>query len=280
MRVSLPVVCLAFLLSGFGSTPEATAAMNQHRTAFDVYFGLLPVAKATFAYRYDDRRYRIDLNGETVGIAGLVAPGEGRATSNGFIRKRGLLPVRHLVFAKEKHKRSSLVMRFKRGRVDKVSLRPRKDARTGPDYVEIKPHHLAQVLDPASTLFVMLPEGREPGGESVCDRVLKVYDGETRFDIRLTYKRTETVETGGFDGDAYVCSLRYVPVAGHEREHRNVEYMASNEGVEIWMAAMAGDRAFSPIRIEVPTWIGRFRVLPTEFAAQPSPVVERASASP
>ncbi len=52
--------------------------------------------------------------------------------------------------------------------------------------------------------------------------------------------------------------MRYVPIAGHRKNHRSVEYMSKNQDIDLWFAPMEGSRYLSPVRIEVGTWIGNF----------------------
>ena len=116
---------------------------------------------------------------------------------------------------------------------------------------------MAAVLDPASTMIVPMDGKDARDGKKVCDQRFPVFDGETRYDIRLRYKSVKPVKTKGYDGFAYVCQLRYVPVAGHKIDHRQVKEMAENKRMEIWLAPMQGVSVFTPIKIVVGTKYGR-----------------------
>ena len=102
-------------------------------------------------------------------------------------------------------------------------------------------------------------------GLKVCDHRFPVFDGETRYDIQLSYKTTSPVKTKGYDGYAYVCNMRYIPVAGHKKNHRTVKEMASNKNMDIWLAPMSGVSVFTPIQIRVGTKYGRFVAVPDYF---------------
>ena len=84
-----------------------------------------------------------------------------------------------------------------------------------------------------SSVIVPVAWERANDPRAVCDRLLNVYDGDTRYDIQLNYKSTKPIRTDGYRGYAYVCSLRYIPVAGHKKKQRNIEYMSKNEDIEI-----------------------------------------------
>ena len=246
----------------------ARSEMATHRTEFDVRFGILPIGKATFRISFDSEHYELGATAETVGLAEMVAPGEGEAASKGRITEDGLVADRHTVryYEERKDKTSTLEMDFDEGAVERVHLVPdKRKAKKGPKWVGIDKEQLRRVLDPASSIIIPVSASDAGNPKAVCNRQLPVYDGDTRFDIRLRYKATKTVSTEGYEGFAFVCQLRYVPVAGHQLGQRNVEYMRDNEEMEIWLAPMARSNIYTPIRIEVPTWVGKFTAIPRYF---------------
>jgi hypothetical protein len=99
----------------------------------------------------------------------------------------------------------------------------------------------------------------------VCNRTFNLYDGDARYDVALKYKSTRQIETEGYKGTAFVCQLRYIPISGHRRNEKNVEYMADNKDMEVWLAPVSGTPLFTPIRFDVPTWVGTVVAYPTYF---------------
>ena len=145
-----------------------------------------------------------------------------------------------------------------------VSAKKRK-IRAAPKYVPVEQIHMAAVLDPASTLIIPMSGDDAHDGTKVCGQRFPVFDGETRYDIQLRYVSVKPMKTSGYDGYAYVCQMRYIPVAGHKKGHRQVEEMAANKQMEIWLAPMQGVSVFTPIKIVIGTRYGRFSALPTYF---------------
>ena len=148
--------------------------------------------------------------------------------------------------------------------VEIISAKPRK-LKKAPKYVPVEPSHLAAVIDPASSMIVPMNGIDARSGRKVCNQRFPIYDGETRYDITLRFKSTKPIKTSGYDGYAYVCQMRYVPVAGHKKNHRSVQEMADNKNMEIWLAPMGGVSVFTPIKIVVGTKYGRFSATPTYF---------------
>ncbi|MGI9402238.1 MAG: DUF3108 domain-containing protein [Rhizobiaceae bacterium] len=270
-RVSLTKAGFGTLITlVFGSAEFAQAEPARHKTKWDVRFGIIPVGKATFDIEFDSESYSLGASGKTVGVADMIAPGKGSAKSQGLISGDRIVAIEHeAVFIekkKKKDKKSILEMEFEDGAVKKVSVEPKKrDWKKSKKWVRILEEQLVAVIDPASSIIVPVAPEKARNPRAVCNRNLNIYDGDTRFDIKLKYKYTKPITTDGYKGDAYVCQLRYVPVSGHKKNQRNIEYMSENKGMEIWLAPMERSNVFSPIRIEVPTWIGRFTALPEYF---------------
>ncbi len=259
-----------FVISMAQSTP-ALAAPQDHQTVFKVKFGGLTVGNVTFGVSVNGTDYKFTGNGKTQGLADWFAPGKAIIQSDGQLDGENLIAKKHYLSVTEDKKKAVLNMAFENGRVEKVSLVPdkRKKRQNPKKYEVIKPHHLNQVVDPASTLIVPvnLEDARDPN--AVCGRTLKVYDGETRFDMKLSYKRNQKISTKGYNGYAYVCKLKYVPVAGHKYKHENTKRMAANNDMEIWLAPIsAGNETqsvFTAIKINIPTWLGTFTAEPDYF---------------
>lgn len=256
-----------FTVAALVALPAAASAeMEHHTTKFDIRFGALPVGAAQFEISFDDKGYALNAKGKTVGVANLFAPGAGEVKSDGMLAVDKVIPAHNVVRLKEKKKNSTLEMAFDNGAVTEVTLTPdKRKKKRGRRWVPILPEQLQSVIDPASGVIIPVAAELASDPRAVCDRTMNIYDGDTRYDIALKYKFTKPVETDGYKGYAYVCQLRYIPVSGHKLKQRNIEYMTDNKDMEIWLAPMARSNIFTPIRIEVPTWIGKVTAISSYF---------------
>ena len=258
---------LAALMVAWFSIPAFSQVID-HETRFSVRFGGIEVAKAGFKIHYDEKVYKLTGSGKTTGLVEWFAPGKGNFESTGAIIENQLKPTKHSVFVKEQSKKpETLKMAFVDDRVSDVEYqtnKPRKK-RVAPKYVPVEASHMAAVIDPASTLIIPLTGVEARDGHVVCGRRFPVFDGESRYDIQLSYKSTKPIKTAGYNGHAYVCRMRYIPVAGHKKGHRDIKQLAENKGMEIWLAPMAGVSVFSPIQIVVSSKYGRVTALPEYF---------------
>ena len=122
------------------------------------------------------------------------------------------------------------------------------------DRVPLTAQSRQNVVDPVGAFVVAMDKPSDtPDGNRACNRVVHVFDGWKRFDIRLSYKETRN---GDGDGKVLVCAARYVPVAGHRTSDDDVSYMAGNHRLEIWLSPVPGTRYLVPSRILIGTKVG------------------------
>jgi hypothetical protein len=115
--------------------------------------------------------------------------------------------------------------------------------------------HLQNVVDPLSAV-VLLATPRDKTTE-VCNRRLPIFDGKQRYDLVLSYKRTKKVSTEeGYNGPAYVCKVKFLPIAGHKQGDPDNNYAARNDGMEVWMVPVSRTSLYVPYYIQIPTQAG------------------------
>ena len=153
-------------------------------------------------------------------------------------------------------------MTFTNDKVTNVSQDPPLKASS--DRVPLKPAHLENVLDPISAIMAM----SSPGSNSIdavnpCERHLSLFDGQQRFDLILSFKRKARLDNATGVKQAYVCAIRYVPIAGMKM-NTETKYMSSTDGIEIWFAPVAFANAFVPVNVVIPTWAGSAQITSTK----------------
>ena len=104
-----------------------------------------------------------------------------------------------------------------------------------------------------------------------CDRNVAVFDGHTRYNLRLGFKRLDTVKSDqGYEGRVVVCSAKFSPVAGYDPKHFLVTYLASQRDIEIWLAPIDGSRLLVPYRVSMPTPMGLGILQANKFVSLPA----------
>ena len=103
---------------------------------------------------------------------------------------------------------------------------------------------------------------RVPGNAEVlspdsCRTGAGIFDGRLRYDIKLDYKRMETVRAErGYHGPALVCAIYFTPVAGYIPIGPVIKYLATERRIEIAFVPIAGTRVLVPFRMTIPTPFG------------------------
>ena len=129
-----------------------------------------------------------------------------------------------------------------------------------PDRVEVRRNHKRNVIDPLSAAIMPVSSPQAAVGPEACRRTLPVFDGWTRYDVKLSFKETRNIRVGGYQGPVAVCAARWVPVAGHREGKDSVEYMRNNSNIETWMAPVGETKIAVPVRVQIGTQAGQLVV--------------------
>jgi len=199
--------------------------------------------------------YKMAAQGRFSLLAGLIYKATGTTTSNGTIANASPRPARYTLSFEDSKKRQRLRMTFAGGTVTDVTIDPPK--RHGRD-VPVKAEQLKNVLDPLTAAFLSVRSDAPAGDVSVCDQTIRVFDGRQRFDLQLSPKRSEALDSApkGLPERAAVCRVRYKPISGYRPDHPGVQYMMETDEVEAWLVPVPGTDFYIPYKILVPTTWG------------------------
>ena len=148
-------------------------------------------------------------------------------------------------------------MGFAGDSVSNISIVPPQPAQPGT--VAVRVPHLKGVLDPLSAVMSL----SRSDGANPCGRRLAVFDGKQRFDLMLSFRRQERISENrpsGQPGVAFVCRVKYVPVAGH-RASEETRAMAAANDIEISLRPVPSANLFVPHEITIPTGAGTARLI-------------------
>jgi hypothetical protein len=139
--------------------------------------------------------------------------------------------------------------------------------------------HRQNIVDPLSAWLI--PAGESGGTREACERTLPIFDGQRRYDLKLTFKRMDTVKTEkGYSGPVAVCALAFQPVAGHRASSSLVKFLSQGRDIELTLAPVAGAHVVAPIRLSIAHMLGNLVVQANEFQVQPAARADLGAASP
>jgi hypothetical protein len=212
--------------------------------------------RLTTTFNGDD--YEMRGEGRFSILEGLVYRWTGSSASRGKVTGDGPTPSMYAMSYDGGDKRGQLRMTFTGGAVAEVSMVPRK--KPNPHVIPVTASQLVGVLDPMTGAFLMAQSSNPNGDLKVCDQTIPVFDGEQRFNLILTPKRTVRLQksaASGSSGFAAVCRVKFVPISGYRPDNPGIKLMSQTNDIEVWLVSLPGTPLYVPYRILLPTAIGQ-----------------------
>jgi hypothetical protein len=237
--------------------PAGAASLD---TVYAVTVRGLPVGSAELKGEFAEGRYSLRISGGIRGLARFFSDAKTTASSSGMVEEGRLDPADYSHVWVEDGEKETVGLHFSGRRLADVSLDP---PRKRPErYVPLSDADREDVIDPV-TAFVWRVAGVTP---DICGRSLPLMDGKRRFDLDLSYSRTESFSTRdrSFSGRAVVCKASYRRIAGHRVDKKKDESITGDSTMEIWMAPV-GDGLAVPARIQFASRMGRVVLTATKI---------------
>ena len=244
----------------------AAAHADTWRATYSVSLLGLPIGTAGAVGEFSRTAYRIEANAKLSGLATLVANSKGAASASGAIVAGHILPATYAVTAVNPTLTRTMRMSLAGSAVTGVDISPPFDDK--PDRIPLRDQDKRGVIDPVGAFVISLPGAEPLVGPAACNRTIPVFDGYTRFDVRLAYVGQRRVAAVGYNGPVAVCAVRYVPIAGHRPDRPGTKFMAENKNIELWLAPVEPARLLLPYRISVRTMIGTTVIEASEFSVE------------
>jgi hypothetical protein len=235
---------------------------------YKIFYLGLPVGDMETVKTFGVSTYQTSVDARVAGIATIVSNFKMNMKSNGIIRKN---VVQSNNFAAEETGSGEIqTMRITLvgGSVKSAEIVP--PVRDLDQRVPLLDEHKRDIVDPASTLIMTVPSGQDPLGPSACNRTFRMFDGFSRSDIALEFVRTEDVNTSGYKGKAAVCSVRYLPIAGHKPAATMTKFMQSNTGLEMRLAPIPDTQQLLIVSATIPLPVGTASLQIEELQIEPA----------
>lgn len=260
-RSTAPVALLALVL---GALPAAAASARaaaptapETRLRYSVSLAGLPIARAdltlaTAADHYDSR-----LVWRTSGLVDVFAGARGEVAASGRLGRRRPVPATYELASGEGRKAVHVMLAMAGGAVKAAEAEP--PSKKAADLVPLEPRHRIDVLDPLSATL-LAARSAEIGADDLCRRDLPIFDGWTRYDVRLSPKTTTVNRRRGVEGPIVVCAARWVPIAGHRTGAKVTRFMRDNEDLSVAFGRLEKADVWVPVEVSVRTMVGTARV--------------------
>lgn len=254
---SIAVLAMAAALCGLSPPARANETWPaQVRATYRIEFGGFELGSFSFNAKVADGRYDVRGDARLSALLGAFK-WQGLTHASGRISGSLAQPASYAFDFAGTGKSGAIRMGFQGQSVTNLANSPPETPK--PDIVPVRREHLKGVIDPLSAVMLL---SRGENGDP-CAHRLPIFDGKQRFDLVLSLRGHERLAGRAVEGQpgvAYVCQVRYVPIAGH-KQNEQTRALAASRGIEVALRPVPGANLFIPQRISVPTVAGTARIV-------------------
>lgn len=259
---------LATMLMSLSALPAL--AQGKLDARYEVTLAGIPVGRGAWTIEIAEDHYSATVSGATVGLLKAISGGHGNGTAQGRVVNGQLAPINYTATSETSKKAETIRMALNGGNVTESSITPEPPEDTA--RIPVTDAHRHGVLDPMTGSMIRVPGTGDPVGPEACKSAAAIFDGRMRYDLRLEYKRMETVKAEkGYRGPAVVCGIYFTPVSGYVPDRAAIKYLAAQKAMEVWLVPIAGTRVLVPFKLSIPTPLGHGVLVATQFNAAAIP---------
>ena len=253
-----------------GLAPQAASAQGRLDAHYEATLAGIPVGKGAWTIEIGDDNFSAAAQGGTAGLLKAFSGGTGSGASQGRVVNGALVPNAYTATTTTQKKSETIRLVLANGNVKDFSIDPVPPV--DPDRVIVTEAHRKGVLDPMTGSMLRVPGNGEVLSPESCRTGAGIFDGRLRYDLKLDYKRMETVRAErGYHGPALVCAIYFTPVAGYIPDRPVIKYLATERRMEIAFVPIAGTRILVPFRMTIPTPFGLAMLEATSFVTSAMP---------
>ena len=258
-------VVLSFLAAD-GGLSLAAAQAKLDATYSATLLGL-PIGHISWTVELRNNRFTSAATGGISGLLRLLSDGHGNVSAHGRLSAGDPVASNFaLTLIAGKWSDEVRILFHGNKAQEYVAAKPKPDA----DLVPITDANRTGVIDPMTALLVPVSGTGATAVPAACERTIPIFDGHTRYNLRLSFKRVDMVKSEtGYQGPVVVCSVKFFPLAGYDPKHFLITYLASQHDIEIWLAPVTGTRLMVPYRMSMPTPFGLGILQATKFESVP-----------
>jgi hypothetical protein len=250
----------------------ATPAMAQGKleAQYEATLAGIPVGRGAWNIEITEDQFSAAAAGGTAGLLKTFASGSGAGASQGRVVNGALVSTNYSASTTTSKKTEAIHMVLNNGTIKEFAIEP--EPPVDPDRIPVTEAHKKGVFDPMTGSMLRVPGTADPLSPEACHASAAVFDGRMRYDLRLEFKRMETVRAEkGYQGPVVVCAIYFSPVAGYIPDRPVIKYLTAARNIEIAFAPVLGTRILVPYRMVIPTPLGVAMLEATQFITQALP---------
>jgi Protein of unknown function (DUF3108) len=267
LRALGSLCAVAFMLS---ATAHPAFAQGKLEARYEATLAGIPVGKGAWTIDIADDAFTAAASGGTSGLLKAFAGGSGTGAAQGRVVGGALVSTNYSATTLTSKKSEAIHMVLSGGNIREYGIEPEPPVE--PDRIAVTEAQRRGVYDPMTGSMLRVPGTGELLTPEACRTGVGIFDGRMRYDLKLDFKRMETVKAEkGYHGPVVVCSIYFTPVAGYIPDRPVIKYLAAQRNIEIAFAPVAGTRILVPFRMIIPTPLGTAMLEATQFNTQASP---------
>lgn len=246
------------------------AAQGRLEAKYEASLAGIPVGRGAWAIEIADEQYSAKASGGSSGLMNAFVGGSGSGSAQGRILAGAMSPQAYTVTTTSSKKSETVRLTLSGGAVKETRIEP--EPPVDANRIAATDAHRRNVLDPMTGSLLRAPGAGDPIAAETCRTTIPIFDGRMRYDLKLDFKRIETIRADrGYHGPALVCAVYFEPIAGYIPGRSAIKYLASQRNMEAWFAPIAGTRVLAPYRVTIPTPLGTAMLEATQFFTTASP---------
>jgi len=268
-----PFAGLAFSLCATAClllAPQAASAQGRLDAQYEATLAGIPVGKGAWTIEIGDDTFSAAAQGGTAGLLKAFSGGTGSGASQGRVVNGALQANAYIATTITSKKSETVRLVLANGGVKDFAIEP--EPPVDPDRIVVTDAHRKNVLDPMTGSMIRVPGTGEVLSPEACSTGASIFDGRLRYDLKLDFKRMESVKAErGYHGVAVVCAVYFTPVAGYIPDRPVIKWLATQRNMEITFVPVAGTRILVPFRMSIPTPLGPALLEATSFVTTAAP---------
>jgi hypothetical protein len=267
-RWLLPAICGFAAVFGAGATPAF--AQGKLEAQYEATLAGIPVGRGAWNIEITDDQFSASAAGGTAGLLKTFASGSGAGASQGRVVNGALVSTNYSASTTTSKKTEAIHMLLNNGTIKEFAIEP--EPPVDPDRIPVTEAHKKGVFDPMTGSLLRVPGTADPLGPEACHASAAIFDGRMRYDLKLDFKRMETVKAEkGYQGPVVVCAVYFAPIAGYIPDRPVIKYLIAARNMEIAFAPILGTRILVPFRMVIPTPLGVAMLEATQFITAATP---------
>ncbi len=257
----------ALVLSG---APTAGLAQGRLDARYEATLSGIAVGKGAWNIEISDDSFSAAASGGTSGLLKAFSGGSGTGAAQGRVVGGALVSTNYQASTTTAKKTEAIRMVLTSGIIKEFAIEP--EPPVDADRLPVTDAHRRGVYDPMTGSMLRVPGTADPLTPDACRVSAGIFDGRMRYDLKLDFKRMETVKAEkGYHGPVVVCAVYFTPVAGYIPDRPVIKYLAAQRNIEIAFAPIAGTRILVPFWMKIPTPLGPALLEATQFITTATP---------